>query len=203
MRKNNSLNIIWHKTEVTREMREKLNKHKSLAIWFTGLPSSGKSTIAHKVEKRLYELGIRTYTLDGDNIRHGLNSDLGFTKEDRKENLRRVAEVIKLFIDAGIVVLAAFISPYKEDRKMIKKIIGPEDFVEIYCKCPAEICAQRDPKQLYKKAKNGLIKGYTGVDAPYEEPDNPDLVLETHLISIDEAVNKVKDFILPKILEIK
>ncbi len=184
---------------VTREMRELVNGHRSVAIWFTGLPSSGKSTIAHGVEKKLYQLGVRTYTFDGDNIRHGLCADLGFTPEDRRENLRRVAEVIKLFLDAGLVVLSAFVSPYEEDRKLVKKIIGPKDFVLIYCKCPVEVCESRDPKGMYKKAKAGIIKEYTGVSAPYEEPENPDLILETHLLTIEESVERVLNFVSERI----
>lgn len=153
--KNN--NVVWHKPEVTRQLRNILNGHKSLVVWFTGLPSSGKSTIAHSVEKKLYEKGIRTYTFDGDNIRHGLCSDLGFSEKDREENLRRIAEVIKLFLDAGIVVLAAFVSPLKKHREKVRQIVGQEDFIEIYCRCPVEICEMRDPKGMYKKAKAGEI----------------------------------------------
>ncbi|MDW7998698.1 MAG: adenylyl-sulfate kinase, partial [Thermodesulfovibrio sp.] len=150
MKQNN--NVVWHKPDVTRHMRNILNGHKSIVVWFTGLPSSGKSTIAHAVEKRLYEMGVRTYTFDGDNIRQGLCSDLGFSKEDREENLRRIAEVIKLFLDAGVVVLAAFVSPFKEHREKVRKIVGEEDFIEIYCRCPVEVCELRDPKGMYKKA---------------------------------------------------
>lgn len=191
--------VVWHPVEVTREMRQILNGHKSVALWFTGLPASGKSTIAHATEKRLYEMGVRTYTLDGDNIRHGLCSDLGFSKEDRKENLRRTAEVIKLFLDAGLVVLSAFVSPLKEHREMVKSIIGEEDFIEIYCRCPVEVCEARDPKGMYKKAKLGEIKEFTGISSPYEEPENPDLILDTHLLSVEEAVEKVISLIRDKI----
>lgn len=192
-------NVIWHKPLVTREMREALNGHKSVAIWFTGLPSSGKSTIAHAVERKLFELGVRTYTFDGDNIRHGLCSDLGFSPEDRAENLRRIAEVIRLFLDAGIVVLAAFVSPYKKDREKVKKIISEKDFIEIYCRCPVEVCEKRDPKGLYKKARAGEIKNYTGISAPYEEPENPALVLDTHILSLEESVSKVLELIKSRI----
>lgn len=191
--KNN--NVVWHKPEVTRQLRNILNGHKSLVVWFTGLPSSGKSTIAHSVEKRLYEKGIRTYTFDGDNIRHGLCSDLGFSEKDREENLRRIAEVIKLFLDAGIVVLAAFVSPLKKHREKVRQIVGQEDFIEIYCRCPVEICEMRDPKGMYKKAKAGEIKEYTGVSAPYEEPENPDLIIDTHLLALEDSVEKVFRFI--------
>lgn len=193
-------NVVWHNPIITREMRNLLNGHRSIALWFTGLPSSGKSTIAHHVEKKLFDLNIRTYTFDGDNVRHGLCSDLGFSIEDRRENLRRIAEVIKLFLDAGIVVLAAFVSPLKEHRQLVRNIIGDKDFIEIYCRCPLEICEQRDPKGLYKKAKEGEIKEYTGISAPYEEPVNPDLIIDTHLLTIEEAVEKVTTLALDKIL---
>ncbi len=192
-------NVVWHKPEVTRAMRNILNGHKSIAVWFTGLPSSGKSTIAHGVEKKLYELGVRTYTFDGDNVRHGLCSDLGFSKEDRDENLRRIAEVIKLFLDAGIVVLAAFVSPFKEQREKVKKIIGEEEFLEIYCRCPVEVCELRDPKGMYKKAKAGEIKEYTGISSPYEEPENPDLTIDTYLLSVEESVEMVLNLIKEKV----
>lgn len=196
--KNN--NVVWHKPEVTRQLRNILNGHKSLVVWFTGLPSSGKSAIAHSVEKKLYEKGIRTYTFDGDNIRHALCSDLGFSEKDREENLRRIAEVIRLFLDAGIVVLAAFVSPLKKHREKVRKIIGEEDFIEIYCRCPVEICEIRDPKGMYKKAKAGEIKEYTGVSAPYEEPENPDLIIDTHLLALEDSVEKVFSFIEDRLL---
>lgn len=191
--------VVWHKVLVTREMRESLNGHKSLVLWFTGLPSSGKSTIAHTLEKKLYDLGIRTYTLDGDNIRYGLCSDLGFTPEDRAENLRRIAEVIKLFLDAGLVVLCAFVSPFKKDREMVRKIVGEENFIEIYCRCPVEVCKTRDPKGFYQKAERGEIKNYTGISAPYEEPETPDLILDTHILSVEESVERVFNFVINKI----
>ncbi|MEM1724663.1 MAG: adenylyl-sulfate kinase [Thermoplasmata archaeon] len=196
MRKNN---VVWHKPLVTREMRNMLNGHRSFVLWFTGLPSSGKSTIAHAVEFELYKKGFRTYTFDGDNIRHGLCSDLGFSEKDREENLRRIAEVVKLFIDAGIIVLAAFVSPLKKHREMVKAIIGEGDFIEIYCRCPVEICEKRDPKGLYRKARNGEIKDYTGISAPYEEPENPDLILDTHLLDVEEAVKKVLSLVEKKL----
>jgi adenylylsulfate kinase len=197
--KKNFNNVVWHKPSVMKAKREALNKHKALAVWFTGLPSSGKSTIAHAVELELYKLGVRTYTLDGDNVRHGLCSDLGFSPEDRAENLRRIAEMIKLFLDAGLVVLSAFVSPFERDRERIKSIVGSEKFVLIYCKCPVEVCEKRDPKGMYEKAKRGEIKNYTGVSAPYEEPKNPDLILETDKLSIDESVNLVLDYIKKRI----
>lgn len=188
--------VVWHDVYVTREDRNHLNNHKSGLIWFTGLSASGKSTIAHSVEKKLFERGFRTYVLDGDNVRHGINSNLGFSREDRKENLRRIVEVSKLFVDAGILVLAAFISPYKEDREYIRKRFEGDNFLEIYVKCSVEECEKRDPKGQYKKARAGIIKNYTGVSAPYEEPENPDLILDTEKKSLEESVNMVIDLLI-------
>ena len=172
-----------------------MNKHKSGAVWFTGLPSSGKSTIAHHLEKSLYQRGIRSYVLDGDNVRHGINSNLGFSREDRRENLRRIAELTKLFVDAGIVVLAAFVSPYREDRKFIKSIIGDDNFFEIFVKCSVDTCEKRDPKGHYKKAKEGIIKNYTGVSAPYEEPENPDIILDTDELDVESSIEIILEFL--------
>jgi len=191
-------NIVRFDGYVKREDRNKAYGHKSGVVWFTGLSASGKSTIAHTLEKILFEKGIKVYVFDGDNIRHGLNSDLGFSPEDRRENLRRIAEVSKLFVDAGLIVLACFISPYRKDREYIKQIIGKEDFIEIYVKCPVEVCEKRDPKGFYKKAKAGIIKGYTGVDAPYEEPENPDLIIESDKLSPEESAKKVYEFLVKK-----
>lgn len=191
--------VIWHRPEVTRAMREALNRHKSLAVLLTGLPSSGKSTVAHHVEKKLYELGVRTYTLDGDNVRHGLCSDLGFSESEREENLRRVAEVAKLFVDAGIVVLCAFVAPLRRHRELFKNIVGHDDVIEVYCRCPLEVCERRDPKGMYARARAGLIENYTGISAPYEEPDNPDLVIDTHIYSVDKAGDILVKYILEKI----
>jgi adenylylsulfate kinase len=194
--------VFWQNPKVSREMREKLNGHRALAIWFTGLPSSGKSSIAHQVELKLHELGIHTLTLDGDNIRHGLCSDLGFSPEHRSENTRRIGELLKLLLSAGLVVLCAFVSPYRKDRQYIRNLLG-KDYVEIFCRCPVEICAKRDPKGLYEKALAGLIPEYTGVSAPYEEPKCADLILDTHLLSIEESVNLVLTYIFPKIRDYK
>lgn len=193
-------NVVWHNPKVTRKLREQLNGHRALCVWFTGLPSSGKSTIAHGVEEALFNMGIRTYTLDGDNIRHGLCADLGFTPKDRTENLRRITELIKLLLDAGLVVLAAFVSPFEKDREKVKKIIGEEDFLLVYCKCSVEICEKRDSKGMYQKARKGEIKEYTGVSSPYEEPKNPDLVLETDILTVEESVQKILKFVKNKIL---
>ena len=181
---------------ITREDREKLKGHRSFILWFTGLSGSGKSTLAHRVEEKLFEMGIHTYVLDGDNIRSGLNRDLGFSEEDRRENIRRIGEVAKLFVDAGIVVLTAFISPYRRDRAFVRNLVEEGDFIEVYVKCPIDVCEKRDPKGLYKKAKAGIIKNFTGIDAPYEEPLNPELVVETDKQSIEECVNTIIDFLI-------
>lgn len=187
--------IVWHESLVNRQERNRINKHRSGLVWFTGLSAAGKSTIAHHLEKDLFDRGIRAYVLDGDNIRHGMNSNLGFSREDRRENLRRIAELARLFVDAGIVVLAAFVSPYREDRAFVREIIGDNSFFEIYVNCPVEVCEQRDPKGLYKKARAGIIKGYTGVDAPYEEPESPDIVIDTVELDVESSVNKVLEFL--------
>lgn len=184
-------NVIWHESLVSRLERNRLNKHKSGLVWFTGLSAAGKSTIAHHLEKELFDRGMRAYVLDGDNVRHGINSNLGFSREDRRENLRRIAQLSRLFVDSGIVVLAAFISPYREDRAFVREIVGEEHFFEIFVKCPPEICETRDPKGLYKKAREGVIKEFTGVSAPYEQPERPDLVLDTVQDDLDTCVKQV------------
>lgn len=192
-----SNNVVRHKGYVTIQERNKLNNHKSGIVWFTGLSASGKSTIAHGAERELFNRGIRAYVLDGDNVRCGLNANLGFSREDRKENLRRIAEVSKLFMDAGFIVLAAFISPYKEDREYVKKVTG-EDYSEIYVKCSLEECKRRDPKSQYKKARDGIIKDYTGISSPYEEPVNPDLIIDTEKTGIEESVSRVIELLEDK-----
>jgi adenylylsulfate kinase len=187
--------IVWHETLVSRQDRNRMNKHRSGLIWFTGLSASGKSTIAHHLERELFDRGIRAYVLDGDNVRHGLNANLGFSREDRRENLRRIAEVAKIFADAGVVVLAAFVSPFREDRLFVRDVVGENGFFEIFVKCPVDVCEMRDPKGLYKKARAGVIKGYTGVDAPYEEPENPDLVIDTVALDVEASVQKMLEFL--------
>lgn len=167
-------------------------------MWFTGLPSSEKSTIAHLIEKKLFNSGIRTYVLDGDNIRHGLNSNLGFSREDRQENLRRIVELSKLMMDAGLIVLAAFISPYREDRKYVMEKFHNDNFLEIYVKCSVEECEKRDPKGNYEKARAGIIQNYTGVSAPYEEPENPDLIIDTEKLDVESSVQKVLNLLKEK-----
>jgi adenylylsulfate kinase len=187
--KNN--HVVWDDRYVKSSERNLLNNHKSGLVWFTGLSASGKSTIAHLVERELFNRGIRTYVFDGDNVRHGINRNLGFSREDRRENLRRIAELSKLFVDAGMIVLAAFISPYKEDREYMKQRFDGDNFLEIYVKCSVEECERRDPKGQYKKARAGIIKEYTGISSPYEEPENPDLILDTENIDIKISVKKV------------
>jgi len=190
--------ITWHNGYVNRQDRNGLNNHKSGLVWFTGLPSSGKSTIAHRVEKELFNRGIRIYVLDGDNVRHGLNSNLGFSREDRRENLRRIVELSKLMVDAGLIVLAAFISPYREDREYIEESFNGDNFLEIYVKCSVDECERRDPKGNYKKAKAGIIKDYTGVSAPFEEPENPDIVIDTEKLDLESSVSKVLELLNKK-----
>lgn len=184
-------NIVWHKPTVTRTRRADNNRHKSAVLWFTGLSGAGKSTIAHAVEERLFQHGCNTYVLDGDNVRHGLCGDLGFSDSDRQENIRRIGEMAKLFVDAGVITLTAFISPFREDRDKARNLMETEDFVEIFCYCPLEVCESRDPKGLYRKARAGLIKGYTGISSPYEEPENPELKLDTSQQSLEECADSV------------
>ena len=192
-------NIVYHQYEVNRKKRCQSKKQPSFVVWFTGLSGSGKSTIASLVEQVLFEKGYSTYTLDGDNIRRGINKGLGFSREDRKENLRRIAEVAKLFVDSGMITIAAFISPLKEDREMIKSIIGEDDYLEIFVDTSVEECERRDVKGLYKKARAGEIKDFTGINAPYEKPENPDVVIKTEDESIDKSVDQVIKYLTNKI----
>jgi len=172
-------NIYWFNGYVSRKDRERLHGHKGAVIWFTGLSASGKSTIAHILEKKLHKKDCSTYLLDGDNVRHGLCADLAFGPEDRAENIRRIGEMVKLFVDAGIIVLTAFISPYREDRQRVRQLLSDGQFIEIYVNCPLEICAGRDQKGIYQKAKDGIIKEFTGISSPYEPPKNPELVVQS------------------------
>ena len=192
-------NIIKHNYSISLEERTKLMQQKSFLLWFTGLSGSGKSTIANALERKLYEEGYKTYALDGDNIRQGINQDLTFSAEDRTENIRRIAEVAHLLVDAGIIVLAAFVSPYKKDRENIVNIVGNDNFVEIFVNTSLEECEKRDVKGLYKKARLGEIKNFTGVNAPYEAPDNPDVEVITDNLSVDESVLKIYDTIKQKL----
>ena len=191
-----STNTVWHHATITRSNRESLHKHKSFILWFTGLSGSGKSTLAHAVEDSLYRMGISTFVLDGDNVRHGLCSDLGFSDLNRIENIRRVGELAKLMTEAGIVTLTAFISPFKSDRNIARKLVPHGDFLEIYCKCPIEICELRDVKGLYKKARAGEITSFTGIESPYEEPEHPELVVNTHEKTLDECVQNVINLLM-------
>lgn len=190
-----SSNTVWHRATVTRTCREQLNNHRGAVIWFTGLSGSGKSTLAHAVEARLHQSGCRTFVLDGDNVRHGLCADLGFSSVARTENIRRVGEAAKLFIEAGVIVLTAFISPFKADRDKVRAMLPEGDYVEIYCHCPIEICENRDVKGLYKRARAGEISDFTGISSPYEVPSSPDLVVNTGNQSLEDSVKVVLEFL--------
>jgi len=193
--KMNSTNTIWHHATVTRRMREQCNGHKGVVLWFTGLSGAGKSTLAHAVEERLFERDVRTFVFDGDNVRHGLCADLEFSDADRKENIRRMGEMAKLFIEAGIIALTAFISPFRADRARARSLVADGDFIEIYCRCSVDICEQRDVKGLYKRARAGKVKDFTGISSPYEEPENPELILETGETPLEECVDAVMAFL--------
>lgn len=188
---NMNKDIRWHEALVSRAQREQLNGHKSAILWFTGLSGAGKSTLAHAVEQALYRQQCRTFVFDGDNVRHGLCADLAFSAADRVENIRRVGEMAKLFIDAGIIALTAFISPFQADRERVRALVAPGDFIEIYCHCPIEVCEQRDVKGLYAKARQGLIKDFTGISSPYEVPEHPELVVETGSVPLEDCVAQV------------
>ena len=193
-----STNIIYHNASVTRKRRNQSNKHKSVVIWFTGLSGSGKSTLGHAVEEILFNKGCRTFVLDGDNVRHGLSSNLDYSNKDRKENIRRIGEVTKLMMKAGLIIMTAFISPFKEDRIAVRNLIPDGDFIEIYCKASLETCEARDLKGFYKRARAGEIKNYTGIDSPYEVPDNPELIIDTDKETLDESVSRIVSFLQTK-----
>ena len=186
-----SSNTVWHSATVTRARREELNKHKSVILWFTGLSGAGKSTLAHAVEEKLYQLQCKTYVLDGDNVRHGLCGDLGFTDPDRQENIRRIGEIAKLMLEAGVISLTAFISPFEKERQLARKLVPHGDFLEIYCYCELDICEQRDVKGLYKKARSGEIKHFTGISSPYEVPKKPEININTGQDSLEDCVDQV------------
>ena len=188
-------NITWHHAQITKTDREKLLNQKGTVIWFTGLSASGKSTIAHTVEEKLYDRGILTYVLDGDNIRHGLNKNLGFSPEDREENIRRIGEVGKLFADAGIIAMTAFISPYRADRDKARNLYEPGNFIEVLVDAPINILEERDPKGLYKKARAGEIREFTGISAPYEAPENPEIHLDTSKLNVEECADAVIQYL--------
>ncbi len=191
MENNKSSNVVWHHATVTRERRETLNGHRAVILWFTGLSGAGKSTIAHEVEEQLHQLGCHTFVFDGDNVRHGLCGDLGFSIEDRTENIRRIGEMVKLFLGAGVISLTAFISPLRSDRQRVRDLVPEGDFIEVYCRCSVEVCESRDVKGLYKKARAGEIKDFTGISSPYEEPENAEVVIDTDKQSLEESVQAV------------
>lgn len=185
------IEVQWQTLAVSKDDRSKIKGHPSAIIWLTGIPASGKTTIARELEKRLYDMGGHTYVLDGDNVRHGLNRDLSFSMEARKENIRRIAEVAKLFCDAGIITICSFVSPYREDREAARNLVDESEFIEVYVSCPLEVCIQRDPKSMYSKAIAGKMKAFTGVDDPYEIPDLPEITIETDRLTLDESVEKI------------
>jgi len=191
-----SKNVQWQHVQVSRQEREKQNAHRSCIIWLTGLSGAGKSTLAQALDQYLFQHGMRSFVLDGDNVRHGLCGDLGFSNDDRVENIRRVGEVAKLFLDAGVVVIAAFISPFRQDRARVRALVGDQDFIEIYCRCPLDVCEERDVKGLYQKARSGSIPNFTGLTSPYEEPESPELVVDTSKQSIEQSVGEIVDYLL-------
>ncbi len=193
MKEQKATNVVWHDHKVERSEREQFLKQKGVVLWFTGLSGSGKSTIANEVSYKLHKMGKVSYILDGDNIRHGLNKDLGFSPEDRKKNIRRISEVANLFADAGLITITAFISPYRVDRDFCRNLVGEGRFIEIYAKASLDTCEKRDPKGMYKKVRAGIIKEFTGISAPYEEPLNPELVVDTDKESIEDSTDKVID----------
>ncbi|MFP4447095.1 MAG: adenylyl-sulfate kinase [Bacteroidales bacterium] len=196
--KQKSTNVVWHDTVVTKEEREKKNGHKGIVVWMTGLSACGKSTIATELQKKLFEMNCNVFILDGDNVRHGLNSNLGFSPEDREENIRRIGEVAHLFAESGTITITSFISPYKNDRDRARKLNEPGDFLEVYVKAPLSVCEKRDPKGLYKKARQGIIPEFTGISAPYEEPVNPEILIETDKLNLEESVEKIIHYMQEK-----
>lgn len=190
-----STNITWHDSEVTKQDRQQLHGHKSATLWFTGLSGSDKSTISVELEKALFEREKHAFRLDGDNVRHGLNKNLGFSPEDRQENIRRIGEVSKLMVDAGLITITAFISPYREDRDNVRAILDDDVFIEIYTQCSVEECERRDPKGLYKKARTGEIPEFTGISAPYEEPRNPEITIDTEQLDVKDAVTQILNYL--------
>ena len=193
-----SSNIVWHEASIKKEERRTQNKHESFILWFTGLSASGKSSVANALARKLFERGNQAFVLDGDNVRHGLNSDLGFDETSRKENIRRIGEVAKLFVESGQIVLTAFISPYRQDRQVVRQLVEDGEFLEVYVRCSVDTCEQRDPKGLYKKARNAEIANFTGISAPYEEPEHPEFILDTERYSIEECVEQLATFLTDK-----
>ncbi|WP_251554114.1 adenylyl-sulfate kinase [Neobacillus muris] len=193
-----STNITWHETTITKQDRRAQNGHGSCTLWFTGLSGSGKSTIANAVSNELFRLGIHEYVLDGDNIRHGLNKDLGFSEHDRTENIRRIGEVAKLFVDSGNIVTTAFISPFRSDRDQVRALFEEGEFIEIFINCPIDECERRDPKQLYAKARRGEIKDFTGIDSPYEAPEKAEIIIDSSKVTVDGAVEQILNYLKGK-----
>ena len=191
-------NIVWHKTTIKNRDRNQLLNQKPFVLWFTGLSASGKSTLANIVEQKMYKIDYKTYLLDGDNVRHGLNKDLGFDENSRVENIRRIGEVSKLFLDSGIIVLTAFISPFKSDRQLVRELFQNNQFLEVFIDSSLETCENRDPKGMYKKARNGEIKNFTGIDSPYEPPENPEIHVINNSITLDEASNQIINYLIEK-----
>ncbi|MEJ2697356.1 MAG: adenylyl-sulfate kinase [Candidatus Sulfobium sp.] len=191
-------NVIWHHATVTRKRREEKNGHRSVILWFTGLSGAGKSTLAHAVEERLHQMGCRTFVFDGDNVRHGLNCNLGFSPEERKENIRRIGEMCKLFVEAGVIALTAFISPFREDREKVRSLVNEGDFIEIFCACSIEVCESRDVKGMYARARRGEIENFTGISSPYEPPENPELVFDTGNVPLEECVERIVSYLVEK-----
>lgn len=191
-------NLVWHEHVISKKNRSQHKNQKPCLLWFTGLSGSGKSTIANALEVALFNRGQHTYLLDGDNVRHGLNKDLGFSDTDREENIRRIGEVSRLFVDAGMIVLSAFISPFRSDRKIARDLLPENEFIEVYMSTPLEVCEQRDPKGLYKKSRRGDIKHFTGIDSPYESPDAAEIELNTAEKSIEDCVQEIIDYLLIK-----
>ncbi|MDY5616832.1 MAG: adenylyl-sulfate kinase [Helicobacter sp.] len=189
-------NLTWHDTKITKEQRSKLKNQKPCVLWLTGLSGSGKSTLANALEQRLFTMGYHTYLLDGDNVRHGLNKDLGFDENSRIENIRRIGEVCKLFVDSGLIVLCAFISPFCKERQIIRELLDKGEYIEIFVDTPIEICEKRDPKGLYKKARNGEIKNFTGIDSPYEAPKNPEIHIKSE--NLDENIETILKYLSQK-----
>jgi adenylylsulfate kinase len=191
-------NTVWHVSTVSRQDREDMNGHKSCILWFTGLSGSGKSTLAHAVEDRLHRQGVRTFVLDGDNVRRGLCKDLGFSDEDRTENIRRIGEVSNLLMQAGVISLTAFISPFIKDRQIVRDLAEPGEFIEIFCNAPLTVCEQRDVKGLYKKARAGVIPEFTGISSPYEKPQNPEITLNTDKLTVETCVDQIISYLVHK-----
>ena len=199
MKNNNGItnqHTVWHEPTVLRRDREKLNNHKSAILWFTGLSGAGKSTLAHALEDELHARKIRTFVLDGDNVRRGLCKDLGFSEEDRTENIRRIGELSKLMMDAGVLVLSAFISPFQKDRQIVRGLVDKGDFIEIYCQASLEVCEARDPKGLYAKARKGDIPEFTGISSPYEAPEHPELLINSGKKTIEDCVNQILEYMM-------